>query len=121
MEVQGVLQSKQVHDVLHLLAELLRSLLEYLVVLLVEIDLAKQPLLRRYEVSDLPEPLRLLQLGGDPEVFKGLLHLQREFVMRKLQSCGLLGKLVNELLSEVLELPLRFMLAIADSLRCLGA
>ena len=41
--------------------------------------------------------------------------------MRKLQSCGLLGKLVNELLSEVLELPLRFMLAIADSLRCLGA
>ena len=68
------MKHQKFENIRHLETDLFGSLLEYEVILLVEIDLAHESLLRGYEVSDLTHPLGLLHFHRFFKVFKGLLH-----------------------------------------------
>ena len=81
LKVQTILNPYKLKYIGNLITYLLRRLLEYLVVLVIETDLAQQPLLGSYEIPNLPHPFSLLKLCGNFEVVESVRDLKFKLLL----------------------------------------
>lgn len=89
--------------------------MEYEVVLLVEIDLAHESLLRGYEVSDLAHPLGLLHFHRFLKVFKGLLHQKFESTLAFSEFAPMIIIAFSLFTLSLLHLPMNLVVTVIQS------